>query len=114
MASKDGAISPERDAELTAIAKEFLRDFYNATPKPKAVVVKDQVVRDANVEVSKADRNYPTSDEGVVRVRRPDYVTINFAEYERQQAEKAAYKRYLKDLDPCRLGLYGPLDDDED
>ena len=113
MASKDGAISPERDAELTAIAKEFLRDFYNTTPKPKAVVVEDQVIRDADVEVSKADRNYPEGG-GVVRVRRPDYVTINFVEYERQQAEKAAYKRYLKDLDPCRLGLYGPIDDDED
>jgi hypothetical protein len=108
------AISPERDAELSAIAKEFLRDIYYATPKPKAVVVEDQVVRDANVEVSKADPNYPTGEDKVVHVRRADYVTINIPLWEEQQAEKRRYKRYLKELDPCRLGLYGPIDDEED
>src|SRR5262249_46771418 len=36
-------------------------------PKPKAVVVEDQVVRDANSHVSRADPNYAASDDGVVR-----------------------------------------------
>jgi hypothetical protein len=38
-------------------------------PKPKAVVVEDQVVRDAEPHVSRTDPNYPNSDEGRVRVR---------------------------------------------
>jgi hypothetical protein len=108
------AISPKREAELNAVVKEFLRDYYHTVPKPKAVVVEDQVVRDADVEVSKADKNYPTSEDKVVRVRRPDYVTINFAAYEEQQEDKRRYKRYLKELDPCGLGIYGPIDDEED
>ena len=108
------AISPKREAELSAVAKEFLRDYYHTVPKPKAVVVEDQVVRDADVEVSKSDKNSPMGDDKVVRVRRPDYVTINMEAYEEQQAEKARYKRYLRELDPCRLGIYGPIDDEED
>ena len=109
------AISPEREAELSAVAKEFLRDYYHTVPKPKAVVVEDQVVRDADVEVSKADKNC-TSEDKVVRVRRPDYVTINMAEYERQRAEKAAerqrrkWEREYLNLDPLIWGY----DEDED
>jgi bifunctional pyridoxal-dependent enzyme with beta-cystathionase and maltose regulon repressor activities len=109
------AISPKREAELNAVVKEFLRDYYHTVPKPKTVVVKDQVVRDADVEVSKADKNYPTSEDKVVRVRRPDYVRIDMAAYERQRAEKAAERQRRKweheylNLDPLIWGY----DEDE-
>jgi hypothetical protein len=109
-------ISPKREAELSAVAKEFLRDYYHTVPKPKAVVVEDQVVRDADVEVSRADKNSPMGDDKVVRVRRPDYVTINMAEYERQRNEKAAerqrrkWEREYNNLDPLIWGY----DEDED
>lgn len=48
------------------------------------------------------------------QVHRPDVVTINLPEYERQRAEEAAYRRYLKELDPAWLGIYGSTDGDED
>ena len=64
--------------------------------------------------MSKADKNYPASDEGMVQVRRPDYVTINIPLWEEQQEDKRRYKRYLRELDPCNLGIYGPIDDEED
>jgi hypothetical protein len=113
------AISPERDAELEAMAKEIIRDLKGVasskiTTRPKVVAKEDQIIRDANVSVSKADKNFPASDDGMVQVRRPDYVTINIPLWEEQQEEKRRYKRYLRELDPCRLGLYGPIDDDED
>ena len=107
------AITPERKAEIRALVEEVC----GPTPQPRPkVVTRDDAgtVRDADVPVSKADRNYPTSDAGVVHVRRPDFVTINIAAWEEQQAEKRRYKRYLRELDPCRLGLYGPIDDDDD
>ena len=105
------AVTPERRAEIKAILDEVggLRPM----PKPKVVTREDVgTIRDADVPVSTADKNYPTSDEGVVHVRRPDFVTINVEAWEEQQEEKRRYKRYLKELDPCRLGLYGPVDDD--
>jgi hypothetical protein len=105
-------MSEKREAEIWAELDELLGP--PPKPKPKVVTQDDATIRDADVPVSKADKNYPISDEGVVRVRRPDYVTINFAAYEEQQAEKARYKRYLKELDPCRLGIYGPIDDEDD
>ena len=112
------AISPERDAELEAMAKEIIRDLNGVasskiTTRPKVVAKEDQIIRDANVSVSKADKNWPASDEGMVHVRRPDYVAINIPLWEEQQAEKARYKRYLRELDPCRQSLYGPVDDEE-
>jgi hypothetical protein len=73
-------------------------------PKPKAVVVEDRVVRDANPHVSTADPNYPGSDGGVVRVRRADFVTINMRAYEEQQWLKAEDRRHRKEIDPCRMG----------
>jgi hypothetical protein len=46
--------------------------------KPKVVVNEEEVVRDADVRVSPADPNYRESDEGVVRVRRSDFVRIKY------------------------------------
>ena len=103
--------TPEKRAEIDAALEEILGPV--PLPRPKAVVVKDQVVRDADVHVSKADRNYSTSTDGAVAVRRPDYVTINMAAYEEQRAERAEERRRRRELDPYRLGLYGPVDDDE-
>ena len=79
-------------------------------PKPKAVVVEDQVVKDAEAHVSGADPNYPGSDGGVVRVRRSDFVTINMGLWEAQQREKKEARRLRQALDPCRLGHWGPTD----
>jgi hypothetical protein len=81
-------------------------------PKPKVVVKDQQVVRDANPHVSKADPNYPQSDSGFVRVRRNDFVTINMEVWEAQQAEKQEARRQRRLLDPYRLGHWGPTDDD--
>jgi len=81
--------------------------------RPKVVVSEDRVVRDAEAHVSRADPNYARSDEGVVRVRRSDFVTINMAEWEEQQRQKREDRRLRRALDPCRLGLYGPIDEDE-
>jgi hypothetical protein len=50
----------------------------------------------------------------VVPSHRPGYVTIDIPRWAEQQAEKARYKRYLKELDPCRLGLYGPIEDEDE
>ena len=73
-------------------------------PKPKAVVVEDQVVRDADPYVSRADPNSPGSDGGVVRVRRKDWVTVNMGLYEAQQRQRVEDRRLRRMIDPFRLG----------
>jgi hypothetical protein len=107
------AITPERKAEIIAALEKKCGPLPKVMPK---VVTREDAgtIRDADVAVSRADKNYPNSDEGFVRVRRPDWVTIDIGKWEEQQAEKRRYKRYLKDLDPCRLGLYGPIDDEDE
>lgn len=101
------------DAEVDAILD---RIWGPAPPKPKPKVVTSdgEVVRDATVRVGPADLNYPKSEEGVVRVRRSDYVTIRMDLWEEQQREKRLDRLLRRQLDPCRLGLYGPIDDDDD
>ena len=84
-----------------------------ARPRPRLVCVDGRVVGDAVVVVSERDPNYPGSDGGVVRVRRSDFVTINMAVWEEQQRQKREDRRLRRALDPCRLGLYGPIDEDE-
>jgi len=73
-------------------------------PKAKAVVNDGEVVRDADVRVSAADPNYRGSDEGVVRVRRNDFVTINMELYEEQQRLKLEDRLRRRMIDPFRLG----------
>ena len=112
-------ISPEREIELEAMAKEIIRDLNGVassqiTTRQRLSLRKIKSSVTLMCPVSKADKNFPTSDDGMVRVRRPDYVTINIPLWEAQQEEKRRYKRYLRELDPCNLGLYGPIDDDED
>ena len=64
-----------------------------------------QEVRTTPPDVSDKDQAVP--------VRRADWVTVNIAEYERQLADEARYRAYIRSLDPDRLGLYGPVDDDD-
>jgi hypothetical protein len=82
-------------------------------PKPKVVTSDAEVVRDAVVQVGPADPNYARSQEGVVRVRRNDFVTIRMDLWEEQQRQKAEERRHRRMLDPYRMGHWGPVDDDE-
>jgi uncharacterized protein YbcI len=80
--------------------------------KPKVVVKENEVVRDADPHVSKADPNYAKSDEGVVKVRRDDWVTIRVDLWEQQQRERREERLRRRELDPFRLGHWG-TDEDE-
>ena len=108
------SVSPERTAELVALLEKALGLSPRPRPKPKAVVDDGEVVRDADVRVGPADPNYRGSDEGVVRVRRSDFVRINMEVWEAQQRQKREDRRLRRALDPCRLGLYGPIDDEDE
>jgi len=108
------AVSPERTAELVALLEKALGLTPRPRPKPKFVVNEEEVVRDADVRVSPSDPNYRGSDEGVVKVRRSDFVRINMEVWEAQQRQKKEDRRLRRALDPCRLGLYGPIDDDDE
>jgi hypothetical protein len=79
----------------------------------KVVVSESEVVRDAEVQVSPKDPNYRNADEGVVRVRRPGFVTINMEVWEEQQRQKREDRRYRRELDPARTGIWGPVDDED-
>jgi hypothetical protein len=48
-----------------------------------------------------------------VEVRRVDWVTVDMELYERQQAQRAAERAQRRAIDPCGLGLYGPVEQDE-
>ncbi|PWT77880.1 MAG: hypothetical protein C5B60_02015 [Chloroflexi bacterium] len=100
------SVDPKRTAELVALMEKALGLTPKPKPKPKprAVVNEGQVVRDADVQVSPADPNYRRSDEGVVRVRRKDFVTVNMALYEQQQELKREDRLRIREIDPFRLG----------
>jgi hypothetical protein len=101
---------------LTTEQKTLIFELLGETvlPRPK-VVTRDDLgtVRDADVHVSRADPNTANGQDKVVEVRRSDFVTINIPEWERQQEEKREERRWRRNLDPYRLGLYGPTDDEE-
>jgi hypothetical protein len=108
-------MTPEREAQLKAEWDELLRPFLpkkKPLPKPKIVVSEGQTVRDADVAVSPADRNARAAVDGMVRVRRADFVTVNMAAYEAQQADKDRERAVRRARDPYRLGLYGNVDED--
>jgi|SRR6516225_6661581 hypothetical protein len=96
------SVDPKRVAELVALMEKALG--LKPKPKPKVVTNDGEVVRDAIVRVGPADRNYGRSEEGVVRVRRNDFVTINMEVWEAQQEEKREARRARRRLDPYRLG----------
>jgi hypothetical protein len=81
-------------------------------PKPKVVTSNSEVVRDAIVKVGPDDPNYAKSDEGVVRVKRADFVTIRMDLWEEQQRQKREDRLHRRMIDPDRLGHWGPVDED--
>jgi hypothetical protein len=95
------------------VAKQLLeglarkRARAEAAKRPKARLVSDQgqIVGTAAVHLSPSDPNWRGSNS--------QYVLIREDLAEAQRVEREAYRRYLRELDPCRLGLYGPIDDDE-
>jgi len=87
------SVDPKKTAELVALMEKALGLTPKPKPKPKVVTTEDGVVSDADVRVSPADPNYRGSDEGVVRVRRSDFVTINMELWEAQQQQKAEDRR---------------------
>jgi hypothetical protein len=98
------SVDPKRVAELVALMEKALGLTPKPKPRAKVVVNEERVVRDADVRVSPADPNYRGSEEGVVRVRRSDFVTINMELYEAQQEDKREARRARRRLDPYRLG----------
>jgi|SRR6516162_5697760 len=106
------AVTPERKAELIAALEELIGP--RPMPKPKVVIRDDDIVRDADPHVSRADPNYVESEQGVVRVRRSDWVTVRVDLWEQQMRQKREERLRRRALDPCRLGLYGPIDDEDE
>jgi hypothetical protein len=107
------SVDPKRVAELVALMEKALGLTPKPKPRAKVVVSDGEVVRDAIVRVGPADRNYHGSDEGVVRVRRSDFVTINVELWQAQQEDKREARRRRRELDPDRTGIWGPVDEDE-
>jgi hypothetical protein len=105
------AVTPERKAELIAELEEIIG---HRMDRPKVVASETEVVRDADVRVSRADPNYPKSQEGMIRVRRNDFVTIRMDLWEEQQRQKRGEKLHRRQLDPYRLGHWGPIDEDDE
>jgi hypothetical protein len=106
------AVSPERVAEIVGLLEQAL----GLAPKPKlklkVVTSEAVIVRDADVLVSKSDPNFPGSKDGAVSVRRTDFVTLRMDLYEEQQRQRREDRLRRRALDPCRLGLWGPIDDE--
>jgi hypothetical protein len=110
-------LTPEREAEVKAICYAAIGRT-PPLPKPK-VVTSDRggqrgvVIRDADVAVSPADPNARAASDGLVSVRRADWVGINMPEYERQRmiAEMAAgaSRRPSREDDP--MGIWRRGDD---
>jgi hypothetical protein len=105
----------ERQKMTEAEVKAILYEIWGPPrpkPKPKVVTSDAEVVRDAVVRVSPDDPNYPKSEEGVVRVRRADFVTINMKAWEEQQWLKAEERRHRRMIDPYRMGHWDGGSDD--
>jgi len=98
------SVDPRKTAELVALMEKALGLTPKPKPKPKVVTTEDGVVRDADVRVSPVDPNYRGSNEGVVKVRRSDFVTVNMELWEAQQQAKREDRRLRRAIDPFRLG----------
>jgi hypothetical protein len=112
-------VSEERKAELLALfeAELGLTPESPETPEKKeppvkVVVEEGEVVRDALVRVAPSDPNFPKSQEGEVRVRRTDFVTVRIDLWEEQQRQKAEDRRHRRAIDPYRMGHWGDDGDD--
>ena len=108
------SVTPERTAELLALLEQVLGLTPGPPPKPKVVSSEAVIVRDADVKVSPDDPNYARSDEGIVRVRRNDWVTVRVDLWEEQQRQRREERRRRRELDPFRLGHWGSVDDEDE
>src|SRR5262249_44945657 len=107
------SVDPKKTAELVALMEKALGLTPKPPAKPKVVTTEEGIVRDADVRVSPADPNYDRSDEGVVKVRRSDFVTVRMDVYEEQMEEKREARRQRRLMDPSRLGHWGPIDSED-
>jgi hypothetical protein len=115
-------VTPERRAELKAMIEKAIGGPLPRATRPKVVASKiedmegteekSEIVRDADVKVSAVDPNHD-GDRGEVRVRRNDFVMVRMDLWEEQQRQKRAERRHRRQLDPCRLGHWGPVDDED-
>jgi hypothetical protein len=106
----------QQKVAIKAALRAELSDIFGKRPpaKPKVVAADAVVVRDADVHVSQADPNAVEGEDRVVAVRRADWVTVDIEAWERQQAERAAERAQRRAIDPCGLGLYGPVEQDDE
>jgi hypothetical protein len=104
----------KKAARKAAVWAELDEMFGKRPAKPKAVVADGVAVRDADVRVSRADPNAVEGTDRVVEVRRVDWVTVDMEAYERQQAQRAAERAQRRAIDPCGLGLYGPVEQEDE
>jgi hypothetical protein len=90
---------------LEGLAKKRAAEA-EAAKRPKAKLVSDQgqIVGTAAVHLSPSDPNWRGSGS--------QYVIIREDLAEAQRADREAYPRYLREIDPFRLGHWGPIDDD--
>jgi hypothetical protein len=88
------------------LAKKRAAAEVQAARRSRTKLVSDQgqIVGRAAVHLSPSDPNWRGSNS--------QYVIVREDLAEAQRVEREAYRRYLRELDPCRLGLYGPVDDD--
>jgi hypothetical protein len=96
----------ERQKMTEAEVKAILYEIWGPPrpkPKPKVVTSNSEVIRDAIVQVGPADPNYKKSDEGMVRVRRSDWVTVRTDLWEEQQRQKAEERLHRKIV--CRQSI---------
>jgi hypothetical protein len=101
------------DAELDAIlCRIWGPKLRKQRPKPKVIMNDGEVVRDAIVKVGPDDPNYAKSNEGVVQVRRSDWVTINMEVYEEQQRQKMQDRIHRRVIDPARMGHWSGGEDE--
>jgi hypothetical protein len=103
------AVTPERRAELKAMIEKAIGGPLPRATRPKVVASKieegkgSEIVRDADVKVSRIDPNHD-GDKGEVRVRRNDFVIVRMDLWEEQQRQKAEERRHRRIIDPYRLG----------
>ena len=109
-------MSVTRDVRGKAVVDEIMDEIFGPMPRPKPkVVVEDaEPVRDADVHVSRADTNAGKGVDRVVEVRRADWVTVNIKAWEEQKRWEEEDRRHRMSLDPCRLGIWGPVDWEDD
>lgn len=102
-------MTPQKKAEIRARFDAIVGP--RPKPKPKVVVSGGRPIRDVVVgPLSPEDPNNISTPDGIVRVVRDDFVTINMREYEAQRlADERAQERdrhHRRQLDPYRLGLW--------